>query len=98
MNTNSQSRKIDRFEEIRDGLEYLTGEPNVSLSDLMTDDFIGGSTDFATFAAMLDRAGVRSKVDLENPAFARFIKTHTRFDDWEDMLVQAGNRYARRHL
>ncbi len=98
MNLNNQSNRIDRLGEIQDGLEYLIDKPKVSIYEMMNDRFIRANTDFKTFENLLFEAGVLSEEDLETPSFVNFIKTHTRFEDWEEMLVVAGNQYVRRHL
>jgi hypothetical protein len=98
MDAHDQSNKIDRLHEIQEGLEYIINEPKVSLFELMNDDFITKNTDFETFERMLNRAGVKSKNDFEDPNFSSFVKSHTRFADWEEMLIQAGNQYAYRHM
>lgn len=98
MNENNLSNKIDRFDEIREGLEYLIDKPNVSIYELMNEKFIQNNTDFDTLGNFLNAAGVKSKEDFTNPNFTSFLKTHSRFNDWEEMLIQAGNQYAEHHL
>jgi hypothetical protein len=98
MDINNQPNKIDRLDEIQDGFEYLINEPNISIYEMMDNDFIRHNTDFDTLKSLFKAAGVRSEKDLETPNFKSFIKAHTRFNDWEEMLIQAGNQYAHRNL
>ncbi len=98
MNVENESNKIDRLGDIQDGLEYLINERNVSIYKLMNDNFIRANTDFETLKNFLETAGVKDEKDFESPSFNHFVKSHTHFDDWEEMLIQAGNQYANRHL
>jgi hypothetical protein len=96
MNLNLQSDEIEKFDEIQDGLSYTIGEPDVSITQLMSDKFINENTDFDSWENLLRAAGVRHEKDLNTPLFSEFIKTHTRFEEWEEMLVQSSNHYALR--
>jgi hypothetical protein len=100
MNVNRHSHqtdKIARLDIIQDGLSYLTGESNVSIRQLISDKFIVENTDFDTLINFFKAAGVKSEADLEKSAFNDFIKSHTRFEDWEEMLIQSSNQYAYQH-
>jgi hypothetical protein len=94
MGIDLQSNKIKGFDEIQDGFSYLTGEPNISIKQLMSNKFIVENTNFDTWEHLLHAAEVKNEKDLENPRFDEFIKLHTRFDDWEWMLIEASNHYA----
>jgi hypothetical protein len=92
------SKHDSELDEIQDGLSYLTGEPNVELNQLLTDAFIVENTDFDTMVNFFNAAGIRSENDLENPGFNDFVRRHTRFKDWEEMLVSSSNQYAMSQL
>ena len=94
MNINLQSDKIEKFDEIQNGLSYSVGEPNVSITELMSDRFIGENTNFNSWENLLYAARVADEKDLSAPHFNEFIRAHTRFEEWEEMLVQASNHYA----
>jgi len=94
MNLSLQSDKIEKFDEIQDGLSYSVGEPNVSITELMNDKFIRKNTAFKNWGNLLQAAGIRDEKDLNTPRFNEFIKAHTQFDEWEEMLIQASNHYA----
>jgi|SRR5215204_5326771 len=94
MNLSLQSDKIEKFDEIQDGLSYSVGEPNVSITELMNDKFIRENTAFENWGNLLQAAGIRDEKDLNAPRFNEFIKAHTQFDEWEEMLIQASNHYA----
>lgn len=89
-----QSDEIEKFDEIQTGLSYSIGEPDVSITQLMSDKFIGENTDFDSWEELLRAGRVRDEKDLNAPSFDEFIKAHTQFEEWEEMLVQASNHYA----
>ncbi|HEX8371027.1 MAG TPA: hypothetical protein VF604_20955 [Pyrinomonadaceae bacterium] len=97
MNVNLQSNKIEKLDKIQDGLSYSIGEPDVSIKELMNQGFILENTDFDTWENLLGAAGVHSESDLEKPDFNEFIKSHTRFNDWESMLIHSANHYSLRY-
>ena len=96
MNINLRTDKIEKFDEIQDGLSYLVGEPNVSITQLMNNKFVAENTNFHSWSNLLEAAGVTNEKDFETARFNEFIKAHTRFEEWEEMLVQASNQYAAR--
>lgn len=90
----NQTPKIDLLDEIQDGIFVLTGESEISIQKLLTDRFIVENTDFGTLSEFFQAARVKSKEDLEKESFEIFIKSHTRFKSWEDMLVESSNQYV----
>ncbi|MDQ3800496.1 MAG: hypothetical protein M3384_13690 [Acidobacteriota bacterium] len=96
MSTNLQSDNIEDLDKIRDGLSYAVGEPNVSVEELMNCTFIAANTDFETWEKLLEAARVKDEKDLQTTEFDAFIKSRTRFVDWETMLIQSANQYALR--
>ena len=97
MSINLQSDNIEKMHKIRDGLSYSIGEPDVSIAELMNAAFIAGNTDFGSWQNLLVAAGVETEADLEKASFDEFIKSHTRFRDWEEMLIHSSNEYLLRH-
>lgn len=85
------------MDKIRDGLSYSLGDPDVTITELMNGAFIAGNTDFQSWQNLLAAAGVETEADLEKAAFDDFIKSHTRFKDWEEMLIHSSNEYLLRH-
>jgi hypothetical protein len=94
MDGNLQSGKIRKLDKIQDELSYAVGEPNVSLRQLMNDRFILENTGFHTWESLLRAAPVKTETDLEKPDFNEFLRHHSRFADWEEMLIHASNEYA----
>ena len=94
MSVNLKSNEIEGFDEIQDGISYITGESNISIKQLMNNKFIVENTDFDTWENLLSVAAIKNEKDLENPRIDEFIKLHTRFDDWERMLIEGSNQFA----
>lgn len=92
-----QSNKIEKLDKIQDGLSYSIGEPDVQITQLMNNRFIFENTDFESWDSLLNAAGIKHEDDLATHGFDEFIKTHTRFKDWEEMLIHSSNQYALRH-
>jgi hypothetical protein len=97
MKLNLQSDEIEKFTEIQNGLSYSIGQPNISLAQLMNDKFIRENTGFDSWEKFLRAAGIRDEKDFSTPHFNEFIKIHTQFEEWEEMLVQSSNHYASQH-
>jgi hypothetical protein len=96
MSANLQTDKIEDFDKIQDGLFYSIGESDISISELMNSRFILENTDFDSWENLLASAGIKDEKDLAKPDFNEFIKAHTRFRDWELMLIHASNQYSMR--
>ena len=90
--------EVSELEKIRDGLSYLTGEENPSIDQIITDRFILENTDFDSLVNFFDAAGVKNEEDFERPEFNAFIKKHTRFEDWQDMLIHSSNQFVSRSV
>jgi len=88
--------KIDTtgLEKLQDNLESLSGTHEVSTNDLMTDKFIISETSFGTWEALMNAANVQSSEDLESKWFSDFIRSHTKFDGFQDMLENAAQSYV----
>ena len=96
MSINLQSDKIEKLNKIQSDLSYSLGEPQVPVTQLMNSRFILENTDFDSWENFLGAAGIKSETDFSTPSFNEFIKTHTRFSDWEEMLIHSSNEYLLR--
>lgn len=94
MSGNLQTNKLGKLNKIREDLSYSTGEPNMPVARLMSRSFILANTNFDTWETLLGAAGVETENDLEQPDFSDFVRRHTRFRDWEEMLIQSANQYS----
>jgi len=88
--------KIDTsgLDELKDNLQSLSGSHEVSTNDLMTDKFVNSETSFDTWEALMNAANVQSSEDLESEWFSDFIRSHTKFDGFQDMLESAAQLYV----
>ena len=93
-----QTNKIDQLDKIQDGIFILTGESEISINQILSDKFIIENTDFSSLTEFFNAAGVKSKEDFKKSRFEDFIKSHTRFENWEDMLVQSSNQFVSHYL
>lgn len=96
MSENLQTDIPRKLDKIQDDLSYSTGEANVPVEHLMSRSFILENTNFETWENLLGAAGVENEKDLEKPDFSEFVKLHTRFKDWEEMLIHSANQYSQR--
>ena len=86
------------LKKLQRNLEKLPKESEVPVSELFNDDFMKQYTDFQTFQAMVDASGIKNSDEIGNEAFSKFVSTHTRCGNWEDMKKQAGAEYVKRKL
>lgn len=89
--------KISKLDKIQDDISYATGDAEVPLARLMSQKFIVENTSFESWEKLVGAAGVHDEKDLEKPDFSDFVKTHTRFKDWEEMLIHSANQYSLKH-
>ena len=87
-----------KLKELQRKIKDLDGQKRIPLSELLPDDFIRKHTDFQTLQAMLDASGIENKEEIGNEEFSKFVATHTRFSNWEEMLKAAGPEYVKRQL
>ena len=87
-----------RLKELQRKIKNLEGKKPVPLSELFPNDFIRKYTDFQTIQAMLDASGIENKEEIGNEKFSKFVATHTRFSNWEEMKKAAGAEYVKRRL
>jgi len=93
-----KSDKIDQLDKIQDGIFILTGESEISIDQLMSDKFIVENTDFSSLTEFFNAAGVKEKADLQKKGLDDFIKLHSHFENWEEMLVQSSNQFVSQYF
>ena len=74
-----------------------------NIEEEFTNDFMKNYTQFNTFEDMIDSSDfqVENQEDFEAIPDAEwdiFISQHTNFENWEDMMSQAGEVYVANHL
>ncbi len=87
-----------KLKEFQQKVNELNEQGEVSLTELMPDDFIRKYTDFQNLQAMLDASGIETLEDIGNEKFSTFISAHTEFRTWEEMVTLAYAEYTRRKL
>jgi len=90
--------KDSKLKELKRKAEKLDGQREVPLPELMTDGFMRRYTDFQTLQAMFDASGLENLEDIDSEEFSKFIATHTRCSNWEEMLKMANVEYMKRQL
>ena len=92
-----------KLEDLQRRAKELHGRRTVPFSELFPPQFIRKHTDFDSFESMLDASGfkVRAQEEFEeipDGEWDAFIKSHSRFADWKDMLNAAGQEYIVRKM
>jgi len=100
--------RITGLDEFQRKLERLSRNAQnvsgpVTLDDLFPPEFMHRYTDFPTIQAMADASGfkVESQQDLEaipDADWDAFVRSHTRFQTWQDMQAKGGEEYVVRRL
>ena len=79
-------------------MDALSGQHEVRVADLLTDNFIRQHSHFQTLQALIDASGIENTEDIGNESFSMFISTHTTFANWEEMVKVATAEYVKRKL
>lgn len=87
-----------KLEDLQRRAKDLHGQHSVSFSELFPPKFMKEHTHFDTFESLVDASGfkVESQIDFElipDKEWDVFIKTHSQFADWKEMLTTAGQEY-----
>jgi hypothetical protein len=70
----------------------------ITLGELLTDEFIGKSTDFLNFDHMIALSGFKSEENTYNDLFNskewnEFVNRTTKFNNWDEMVIEAVKNY-----
>jgi len=92
-----------KLEELQRKAKDLQGKQGVSFAELFPSEFIRKHTDYESFENLLDASGfnLESQEDFEHipdEEWDTFIKTHSRFATWKEMLRIAGQEYIARKM
>lgn len=87
-----------KLKELQRKIKGLKEKKPVPLSELFPSDFIRKHTDFQTLQALFDASGIEDEEEIGNEEFSKFVATHTRFSNWEEMKKAAGAEYVKRQL
>lgn len=93
----------NQFGEMADNAEELEGENTVSLRDLFTEEFMRQHTAVTSFENFIEQSQwqVESEEDFEaipEDEFDEYVKAHSDFESWEDMLGTAANEWIVREI
>jgi len=86
------------LKKLQQNIDALSGQHDVRLTDLLTDNFIRQHSNLQTLLALIDASGIENTEDIGNEAFSMFISTHTTFANWEEMVKVATAEYVKRKL
>ncbi|EGQ8085931.1 TPA: hypothetical protein I7142_12665 [Vibrio vulnificus] len=94
----------NRLNNIKNGLQKLSDQKQVPISDLFTSDFMKAECpSFASIDDLLTLGGFQFSTKeefeaIEKESLDQFIATNTRFDNWDDLIAEAGKLYIKRNL
>ena len=86
------------LKKLKQNIDALSGQHDVRLTDLLTDNFIRQHSNFQTLQALIDASGIENTEDIGNEMFSMFISVHTTFASWEEMVKLATAEYVKRQL
>ena len=94
---------VRRLEELEHGVESISGEQEVPISELLSPDFLARHTEFASLEEMFLASGftVETAEDFEripDDEWDSFIRSHTQFSNWGEMLGAGSKEWAARKL
>jgi hypothetical protein len=102
--------EIDGFDELRDELERMTesalgldGSTEVPMTEMMSSSFMQRYTDFESIAAFFDSSPwtVEDQSDFDaipDDGLDNYVRDHTQFSSWDEMVSKAGSKWAERQL
>ena len=94
------ANKLDRMAK---GAEELSETDSISLTELLSPEFISSHTKFANANEMFDASGfkIESQEDftaIPDKDWDEFIQSISSFSDWQSMLNEAGSAWAAKKL
>src|SRR5690349_12442448 len=93
-------RELERLQHAADS---ISGTQSIPVTTLLSSEFMLLNTDFESVQAMFDASGftINSQADFDaipEEEWDSFIRQHTRFGSWSEMLAVAGEEYFGRRL
>ncbi len=86
------------LKKLQQNIDALSGQHEVKLADLLTDNFVRKHSDFQTLQALIDASGIKNTENIGNESFSMFVSINTNFDSWEEMVKVATAEYVKRKL
>lgn len=101
--------EMEGFDELQDDLEgmaekakELDGENEVPIEELFPDEFMEENTDFESLESFFrDSPWDWERDDLEDipeEKLDEYVRTHSQFSSWEEMMSEAGEIWAAKQL
>ncbi len=87
-----------KLRKLQQNIDALSGQHDVRMADLLTDNFVRQHSNFQTLQTLIDASGVENTEDIGNEAFSKFISTHTTCASWDEMVKTAAAEYVKRKL
>ncbi|MEK6300903.1 MAG: hypothetical protein AABO41_09300 [Acidobacteriota bacterium] len=92
-----------KLEDLQRRAKELHGRRSVSFSELFPPQFIKKHTDFDSFESLVDASGFKVETQRDFEAISdkdwdAFIKAHSQFANWKEMLNTAGREYMVRKM
>jgi hypothetical protein len=94
---------IKELEGLEQRAKDLNGTHELKFEEILTSEFMNKYTDYFSINEMLDASGfkIESNEDFDKipvDKLDEFIKEHTRFPSWEEMIGTAGEEFVVRKL
>jgi hypothetical protein len=102
--------EMSGFDEVRRTLDDLrhragaiSGEHEIPLSELFPPDFMASHTEFDSLEGMFSASGFRVQTaedfkKIPGDQWDTFVRNHTEFADWREMLRAGSGEWAERQL
>lgn len=92
----------NKLKDLERKAKELDGSP-IPLTNALTPEFIREYSSFSSLDELLQASGfkVESQEDFDaipDDEWDKFIGEHTRYSSWQEMLNEAGARYAKKKL
>ncbi len=98
--------KIEGFDELQNKLQDLAnkageldGEHSIPIAELLSDDFISENTKFSTIDELFEASGFEvgtqeDFVNIPDLEWDEHIRTHSSFENWQEMLNAASQEWV----
>lgn len=91
------------LKKIQNQIEELSQERTVSFLELFPDDFMRRHTSYKSLEKMFNSSGFEMETpedfkNLPKKEWGEFIRTHSRFNGWEEMLETAATEWFSKQL
>lgn len=89
---------LSGLKKLQENMEKLQGSHQVSLAEVLTDEFVSSHSKYAGFDELLADIGVTTAEEftaLPDAKFDAFLAANTDFESWLDMQKQGMAAYAK---